>query len=88
MKWDELPEQFFSDEFLGKLYRDYKIESAIQNLVHERLERSARNWYYSRNTEDVDASPREVRQTLSKLAKHARALEKLLKALRMLLGLN
>lgn len=63
---------------MDKLYRNYKVESAIQNSVHERLERSARNWYYSRNAEDVDASPREVKQTLSKLAKHASALKKLL----------
>lgn len=78
MKWDELPQQFFAEDFMDKLYRDYKVESAIQESLHEKLESSARKWYYFRNAEDVDASPREVRQTLTKLSKHANALKELL----------
>ncbi|MCK4861599.1 MAG: hypothetical protein KAS85_06780 [Rhodobacteraceae bacterium] len=78
MKWDELPQQFFPETFMDKLYRDYKIDSAHQESTHEKLESAARKWYYSRNAGDVDASPREVRQAISKLSKHAGILKKLL----------
>ena len=78
MKWDEVPQQFFPEDFMDKLYRDYKIDSAHQESMHEKLENSARKWYYSRNAEDVDASPREVRHAISKLSKHASILKKLL----------
>ncbi|MBL4874302.1 MAG: hypothetical protein JKY41_13185 [Rhodobacteraceae bacterium] len=74
MKWDNLPQRFFTDEFLNALYQRYKVDSSIHDALRQRLENSAREWYYLRNVEDVDATPREVRHSLNKIARLANEL--------------
>ncbi|OUS03883.1 hypothetical protein A9Q96_16980 [Rhodobacterales bacterium 52_120_T64] len=78
MKWDNLPQRFFPDDFLDTLYQRYEIDSSNQGALHESLENSAREWFFNRNVEDVDAPPREVREALNKIAKHADDLAELL----------
>ncbi|PCJ91183.1 MAG: hypothetical protein COA50_16780 [Flavobacteriaceae bacterium] len=74
MKWDKSPRRFFTDEFLNALNQRYKVNSSIQNALRQRLENSAREWYYFRNVEDVGATPREVRHSLNKIARLANEL--------------
>lgn len=74
MKWDKLPQRFFTDEFLNVLYQRYEVDSSIQDVLREKLESSAKQWYYFRNVEDVDATPREVRHSLNKIARLANEL--------------
>lgn len=76
MKWDTLPDRFFSDEFLDQLLRDYQIDEQLKDNLHERLERIAKEWYLQQNSPEEKVSPSDVRKALDGLSRDAHALKK------------
>jgi len=75
MKWDTLPERFFSDEFLNCLSRDYEIDEQLKDRLHERLEHAAKNWYLQQNSSEEAVSPSDVKKALVGLSRDANALK-------------
>ena len=74
MKWDSLPERFFSDEFLDQLSLEFKIEEQLRPELRKQLERAASNWYFQRTSPTNEVSPRVVKNSLLDIQKKATAL--------------
>jgi len=75
MKWDTLPERFFSDEFISLLIRDCRIDETKHDQVHARLERAAKNWYFRQASLDNGIHPSNEKKELLGLAREAHALK-------------
>lgn len=79
MKWDTLPERFFSDEFMDKIFKTYCIESFMKEELQSRLESSAKDWFHRHNSPEQIISPTIVKKTLNGLSRDADALKERLK---------
>lgn len=81
MKWDTLPERFFSDEFMDKLLKESRIEECLRDDMHKGLENIARYWYFRRKSPESEMSPREIRDYLKSFQKEVRTFSKCLNKL-------
>lgn len=79
MKWDTLPDRFFTDADLAFITEYCRIETSMKEELQSRLETSANDWFRRQNSPEEIISPTVVKKTLHGLSRDAEALKERLK---------